>query len=236
MSFTLRLLCHLILSPAHHRHSCQRHSALPPSLPPSHSDAHSLHANTQSQGPERCGATRSSCYCRTEIISGVSTSCVFTFFFYLLAKMNQTGSITLSVWAVLNHLNNKVMIFIYLFIFLCVMDFSIQNALNVPSLHGVGGLKEHLKANYVTTPCETLFQFKGSSRCSFFSLFLEDAPLRSFVASHIPKFFVCPKRKKEREKMATLRGVDRHCRGPGLQISWRKGKTSGDATRKCSKG
>ena len=69
------------------------------------------------------------------------------------------------------------------------------------------------------------------------SLFLEDAPLRSFVASHIPRFFVRPKKKKEREKMATsYGGVDRHFRGPGQQKSWCKGKTSGDATRKCSKG
>ena len=76
----------------------------------------------------------------------------------------------------------------------------------------------------------------GSSRCSFFSLFLEDASLRSFVASHIPRFFVRLKKKKEREKMATSRAVDRHFRGPGWQKSWRKRKTSGDTTRKCSKG
>ena len=36
--------------------------------------------------------------------------------------------------------------------------------------------------------------------------------------------------------MATSRGVDRHFRGPGRQKSRRKGKTSGDATRKCSEG
>ena len=82
----------------------------------------------------------------------------------------------------------------------------------------------------------SLSQSEGSSRGSFFSLFLEDAPLRSFVASHIPRFFAHLKKKKEREKMATSRGVDRHFRGPGRQKSWRKGKTSGDATRKCSKG
>ena len=76
-----------------------------------------------------------------------------------------------------------------------------------------------------------LSQSKGSSRCSFFSLFL-----RSFVASHIPRFLACPKKKKEREKMATSSGVDRHFRGPGHRKEWRKGKTSGDATRKCSKG
>ena len=76
----------------------------------------------------------------------------------------------------------------------------------------------------------------SSSRCSFLSLFLEDALLPSFVASHIPRSFVHLKKKKEREKMATSRGVDRHFRGPGQQKWWRKGETSGDATRKCSKG
>ena len=50
------------------------------------------------------------------------------------------------------------------------------------------------------------------------------------------KFFAHPKKKKEREKMATSRDVDRHFRGPGRQKSWRKGKTSGDTTRKCSRG
>ena len=45
---------------------------------------------------------------------------------------------------------------------------------------------------------------------SFFSLFLEDAQLLSFMASHIPRFFVLPKKKKEREKMATSHGVDHH--------------------------
>ena len=44
----------------------------------------------------------------------------------------------------------------------------------------------------------------AAHKCSFFSLFLEDAPLRSFVASHIPRFFAHPKKKKEREKMATF--------------------------------
>ena len=75
----------------------------------------------------------------------------------------------------------------------------------------------------------------AAHKCSFFSLFLEDAPLRCFVASDIPRFFAHLKKKKEREKMATSRDVDRHFRGPGRQKSWRKGKTSGDATRKCSR-
>ena len=35
------------------------------------------------------------------------------------------------------------------------------------------------------------------------SLFSTDARLLSFVASHIPRFFVRPKKKEENEKMAT---------------------------------
>ena len=68
------------------------------------------------------------------------------------------------------------------------------------------------------------------------SLFREDAPILSFMASHISTFFVRPKKKKEREKMATLHGVDRHFCGPGWQKSWCKGKTPGDANTKCSNG
>ena len=82
-----------------------------------------------------------------------------------------------------------------------------------------------------------LSQFEGSSDCSsFFSLFLEDPPLLFFPASHILGFFCAPQKKKEREKIATSHGVDRHFLGPVRQKSWYKGKTSGDATRKCSKG
>ena len=83
--------------------------------------------------------------------------------------------------------------------------------------------------------------WSSSLRCSFVSLFLEDAPLRSFVTSHIPRFFVRPKMKKERKKerqkfLLTSCAVDRHFHGPGRQKWWREGKTSGEATRKCSKG
>ena len=104
------------------------------------------------------------------------------------------------------------------------------------SVQGLHPLEEHLKANYVTTPHEGCPNLKPPPNAAFFSLVLEDAPLLSFLASHIPRFFVCPKKKKDREKMAASRGVDHHFRGPGRQKSWRKGKTSGDATRKCSKG
>ena len=97
----------------------------------------------------------------------------------------------------------------------------------------------HLKSNYVTKPCEGCPDSKAppnaAHKCSFFSLFLEDAQLTYFVTSHSP-FFARPKKKKDRGNMATLHAEDRHFRGPGQQKSWRKGKTSGDATRKCSKG
>ena len=56
------------------------------------------------------------------------------------------------------------------------------------------------------------------------------------VASHITRFFALPKKKKEREEITTSRGVDRHFCGPGRQKSWCQCKTSGDVTRKWSKG
>ena len=87
----------------------------------------------------------------------------------------------------------------------------------------------HAKA----VPIRGLLQMQLTN-VAFFSLFLEDAPLLSFVASHIPRFFAAHKRIKK-EKMATSCGVDRHFRRPGQQKLWSKGKTPGDATRKCSK-
>ena len=48
------------------------------------------------------------------------------------------------------------------------------------------------------------------TNAAFFSLFLEDAPLLPFVASHIPTFFAHPKKKEEREKMVTLLALDRN--------------------------
>ena len=75
------------------------------------------------------------------------------------------------------------------------------------------------EASYATTPCKGRPKSKAppnaAHKCSFFSLLLEDAPLRSFAASHTPNFFAHPKKKKEREKIATSRGVDRHFRRPG---------------------
>ena len=83
------------------------------------------------------------------------------------------------------------------------------------SVQGLHPSEEHFRANYVTMPCEGCPNLKArpdaAHRCSFFSQFLEDALLRSFVASHIPRFFARLKKKTEREKMATSRGVDHYC-------------------------
>ena len=52
---------------------------------------------------------------------------------------------------------------------------------------------------------------------------------------HISQDSLCAwKKKKEREKLATFHGVDRDFCEPGQPKSRRKGKTSGEATRKCS--
>ena len=72
-------------------------------------------------------------------------------------------------------------------------------------------------------PSEDAFQGQLRHKCSFFSLFLKG--LHYYYPSWPCGFFVRPKKKKEREKMATSRGVDRHFRGPGRQKSWSKGKT-----------
>ena len=84
---------------------------------------------------------------------------------------------------------------------------------------GFAPLEEHLKANYVTMLHEGCPNHKTPPNVSVLSLFLKDAPLRSFMASRIPRLFVRPKKKKEREKMATSRDVDRHFHGSGQQKS-----------------
>ena len=82
----------------------------------------------------------------------------------------------------------------------------------------------HLKANYITTPCEGCPNSKAPPNAAFFSLFLEDAPLLSFVASHIPRFFVCLKKEERKRENSDTAGVDCHFRGPGWQKLWRKCK------------
>ena len=65
-----------------------------------------------------------------------------------------------------------------------------------------------------SVPIQRLFQMQPTT-ATFFSLFLEDARLLSFMASHIPRFFACPKKTIEREKIATSHSVDRDCWGAG---------------------
>ena len=48
-------------------------------------------------------------------------------------------------------------------------------------------------------PIQRLLQMQPTNE-AFFSLFLDDALLLCFVASHIPRFFALPKKKKERKK------------------------------------
>ena len=57
-------------------------------------------------------------------------------------------------------------------------------------------------------PRESCPKSKTPPNAVYFSLSLEDAPLLSFVASNIQRFFACPKKKKEREQMVTSHDVD----------------------------
>ena len=70
--------------------------------------------------------------------------------------------------------------------------------------------RPHLKANYVPTP--SLFPLFGGCTTTI------------LCGLTYPKILWVPKKKKEREKMVTLRGVDCHFRGPGQQKLWRKCK------------
>ena len=65
-----------------------------------------------------------------------------------------------------------------------------------------------------------------------FSLFLEDAPLRILCGLAYPKILCVPgKEERKREN-----GDIMWRRSSLSRALWRKGKTSGDTTRKCSKG
>ena len=89
-------------------------------------------------------------------------------------------------------------------------------------IQGLQPSEAAFKGQFCHNATRRLSQFEGSSKCSFFSLFLDDAPLLSFVASHIPRIFVCTKNKKERKKErkkenSDIAGVD------GRHKSWHKG-------------
>ena len=74
---------------------------------------------------------------------------------------------------------------------------------------------EHFKANYVTVPHKGCLRLP---RCSFFSLFLEDALILRGLT--YPKILCVSMIEEKGTKMATSRGVNRHSRGPGQQKSW----------------
>ena len=110
--------------------------------------------------------------------------------------------------------------------FLCAAALCFCNTCCV-SIQGLHPLEEHLKANYVTTASEGCPNPKAPPNAHSFPSFWR-------MHDYYPSWPFLHAQK--REKIATLRGVDRHFCGPGWQKSWRKGKTSGDTTRKCSKG
>ena len=96
------------------------------------------------------------------------------------------------------------------------------------SIEGLHPSKAAFEGQLRHNAVQRLSKFKGSSKYSL----LFHVP---FVVSHIPRLFARPKNKKKREKMAKLRGVGHHFCRSWQQKLWRKGKTSGDATKKCSK-
>ena len=108
-------------------------------------------------------------------------------------------------------LKNRNNLFYFVILFSCVVC-----CLSFPpvvwftccvSIQDLHPSEEHLKA---------VQSRSAAHKCSFFSLFLQDAPVLSFLASHIQRFFfACPVNKKEREKMATSCGVERLFHGLG---------------------
>ena len=107
-----------------------------------------------------------------------------------------------SAYQLLCCLQSLVTHYLHLCLFCCV------------SVQGLHPSEEHLKANYITRPHKGCPSSKAppnaAHKCSFFSLFLEVALLLSLLASHVPRFFARPKKKNEREKMATSRSIDHH--------------------------
>ena len=87
----------------------------------------------------------------------------------------------------------------------------------------------YLKANYVTMPHKGCPNSKAPPNAVHKCSLLVPALLLSSWP-HISQDSL------RAQKRRTSHGVDRHLRWPGRQKSLRTGETSGDATRKCSKG
>ena len=107
--------------------------------------------------------------------------------------------------------------------------------------------RPHLKANYITTPCEGWPNSKAppnaAHKCGLLCPLLGGCTATVLCVLTFPKI-LCPPEKVARKsengdivwrRLSLSRGVDCDFRGAGLQNSWREGKTSGDATRQWSK-
>ena len=105
----------------------------------------------------------------------------------------------------------------------CDCSYSLQWLLILTIFEDECSSSEHLRANYVTTSLLQMLLFPVFGGCTATIL----------CGLIYPKMLFMPE-KQERKKIVTSHGIDRHCRGPGRQKSWLKGKTSGDTSRKCS--
>ena len=94
-----------------------------------------------------------------------------------------------------------VKIFVLLFIYLYLYYYLYYCCVSIQALHPSEAFEGQLCHNAT----RSLSQSEDS-------LFLEDAALRSFMASHVPRFFAGLKKTKEKEKMATLHCIDRDVR------------------------
>ena len=131
---------------------------------------------------------------------------------FLESSLKMSTSLTTTAWETLPELNRRHHLSVIQRERRYCLSSNIYTDLGTPdtccvSIQGLHPSEEHLKANYVTTLCRSCPNSKAppdaAHKCSFFSRFLEDALLLSLVASRIPRFFTRPKKKKEKEKMAT---------------------------------
>ena len=76
------------------------------------------------------------------------------------------------------------------------------------SVQGLHPLEEHFKANYVTISREGCPSLKAPLNAPSLFLFWDDALLRSFVASHIPRFFARPKRNDMQSALITKKSIN----------------------------
>ena len=97
------------------------------------------------------------------------------------------------------------------------------------SEHQIHPSEEHLKDNYITTPCDGGPDPKAPPDAPSFHCFWWT---HRYDPSwpHIFQDSLSARKRRKNKKIVTSRGIDRHFRGPGRQKSWCKCKTSGDTT------